>query len=139
MVFIYVRPLCAQSNRWKSVTCPSNGKCIAKSKGVHREVESGESWRQNFGLMNRNHIRLQLGIRLHNKLKSNNYPGLASYCRLHLTTINSVSLDTQHSQSFIWKHVKTNEPLYTEPYVRWCGRPVDKIIIYLLPGFGIIL
>jgi hypothetical protein len=29
--------------------------------------------------------------------------------------------------------MKTKEPPYTEPYVRWCGRSVDKIIIYLLP------
>ena len=45
-------------------------------KGVHREVESEESWRQSSGLTNRNHIRLQLGIRLHNKSKSNNYSEL---------------------------------------------------------------
>ena len=42
-----------------------------------------------------------------------------SYCRLHLTIRNSVNLDIQHSQSFIWKYVKTKEPPYTEPYVRW--------------------
>lgn len=29
--------------------------------------------------------------------------------------------------------MKTKEPPYTERYVRWCGRSVDKIIIYLLP------
>ena len=52
------------------------GKDAKKSKGVHREVESEESWRQNSGLTNRNHIRLQLGIRLHDKSKSNNYPEL---------------------------------------------------------------
>ena len=51
-------------------------KCIAKSKGVHREVESEESWRQDSGLTNRNHIRLQLGIRLQYKSKFNNYSGL---------------------------------------------------------------
>ncbi len=49
---------------------------MAKSKGVHREVESEESWRQNSGLTNKNHIRLQLGIRSHNKSKSNNYSEL---------------------------------------------------------------
>ena len=49
---------------------------MVKSKGVHREVESEESWRQSSGLTNRNHIRLQLGIRLLNKSKSNNYPEL---------------------------------------------------------------
>ena len=31
--------------------------------------------------------------------------------------------------------MKTKEPPYTERYVRWCGRSVDKIIIYLLPDF----
>ena len=39
-------------------------------------MESEESWRQSSGLTNRNHIRLQLGIRLHYKSKSNNYPEL---------------------------------------------------------------
>lgn len=29
--------------------------------------------------------------------------------------------------------MKTKEPPYTERYVRWCGRSVDKIIVYLLP------
>ena len=29
--------------------------------------------------------------------------------------------------------MKTKEPPYTEPYVRWCRRTVNKIIIYLLP------
>lgn len=43
---------------------------------MHREVESEESWRQSFGLANRNHTKLQLGIRLHYKLKSNNYSEL---------------------------------------------------------------
>ena len=49
---------------------------LTKSKGVHREVESEESWRQNSGLTNRNHIGLQLGIRLKYKSKSNNYSEL---------------------------------------------------------------
>ena len=29
--------------------------------------------------------------------------------------------------------MKTKEPPCTERYARWCGRSVDKIIIYLLP------
>ena len=45
----------------------------AKTKGVHCEVESEGRWRQISGLTYRNHIRLQLRIRLHNKPKSNNY------------------------------------------------------------------
>ena len=73
VLLFLVRPVWAQSNRWKSVTRPGSGKCVAKSKGVHREVESEESFRQSSGLTNRNHIRLQLGIRLPYKLKSNNY------------------------------------------------------------------
>ena len=32
--------------------------------------------------------------------------------------------------------MKTKEPPYTERYVRWCGRSVDKIIIYLLPDLS---
>ena len=52
---------------------PSSGKDIAKTKGVHCEVESEGRWRQISGLTNRNHIRLQLRIRLRFKLKSNNY------------------------------------------------------------------
>ena len=31
--------------------------------------------------------------------------------------------------------MKTKEPPCTERYARWCGRSVDKIIIYLLPDF----
>ena len=37
---------------------PSSGKDIAKTKGVHREVESEGRWRQISGLTNRNHMRL---------------------------------------------------------------------------------
>lgn len=55
---------------------PSSGKDTAKTKGVHREVESEGRWRQISGLTNRNHIRLKLRIRLHIKLKSNNYSEL---------------------------------------------------------------
>ena len=54
----------------------SSGKDIANIKGVHREVESEGRWRQISGLTNRNHIRLQLRIRLQHKLKSNNYSEL---------------------------------------------------------------
>ena len=32
--------------------------------------------------------------------------------------------------------MKTKEPPCTEPYARWCGRTVNKIIIYLLPDHG---
>ena len=60
----------------KSLIRPSSGKDIAKTKGVHCEVESEGRWRQISGLTNRNHIRLQLRIRLLNKLKSNNYSEL---------------------------------------------------------------
>ena len=31
--------------------------------------------------------------------------------------------------------MKTKEPPSTERYARWCGRTVNKIIIYLLPDF----
>ena len=46
------------SNGWKSPIRPSSGKDTAKTKGVHREVESEGRWRQISGLTNRNHIRL---------------------------------------------------------------------------------
>jgi hypothetical protein len=55
---------------------PGGGKDIAKTKGVYREVKSEGRWRQISGLTNRNHIRPQLRIRLHTKLKSNNYSEL---------------------------------------------------------------
>ena len=61
------------SNGGKSLIRPSSGKDTAKTKGVHCEVESEGRWRQISGLTYRNHIRLQLRIRLHNKPKSNNY------------------------------------------------------------------
>ena len=65
------------SNGCKSPIRPSSGKDTAKTKGVHCEVESEGRWRQISGLTNRNHIRLQLGIRLQIKPKSNNYSELA--------------------------------------------------------------
>ena len=34
-----------------------SGQPLAKSKGVHREVESERSWRQKFEPTNRNYIR----------------------------------------------------------------------------------
>ena len=37
--FFSVCPVLTQSKRLKNVTRPGSGKCIAKSKGVHREVE----------------------------------------------------------------------------------------------------
>ncbi len=45
-----LRPVWVQSNLSKTEIRPGSGKCIAKSKGVHREVESEESLR----LTNRN-------------------------------------------------------------------------------------
>ena len=52
---------------------PGSGKDTANSKGVVGDCESEGSWRQNSGLTNRNHIRLQMRVRLHNKPKPNNY------------------------------------------------------------------
>lgn len=48
---------------------PGSGKDTAEAKGVYREVESEERIRQNSGLL---HLRLNAGIRLPNKLKSDN-------------------------------------------------------------------
>lgn len=54
---VLVRPAWANSNGCKSRMRPDSGKHIADGKGVHREVESEGSPRQNSGLTNRNHIR----------------------------------------------------------------------------------
>ena len=57
---------------------PGSGKAIARTKGVHREMESEGRSRQISGLTNRNHIRLVMGIRPPNRLKSHSYtePGI---------------------------------------------------------------
>ena len=52
---------------------PGSGKAIARTKGVHREMESEGRSRQISGLTNRNHIRLVMGIRPPNRLKSHSY------------------------------------------------------------------
>ena len=52
---------------------PGSGKCIAKAKRVHREVECEGRRRQISGRTNRNCIRHKLRIRLLYKSKSNNY------------------------------------------------------------------
>ena len=52
---------------------PGSGKAIARTKGVHREMESGGRSRQISGLTNRNHIRLVMGIRPPNRMKSYSY------------------------------------------------------------------
>ena len=82
-VSLRVRLAAHVSNGWKSLIHPSSGKDIAKTKGVLfiellwlTRGESEGRWRQISGLTNRNHIRLQLRIRLHDKLKSNNYSEL---------------------------------------------------------------
>ena len=51
---------------------PGSGKVIAKTKGVHREVESEGRWRQNSDPTNRNHVRLSARVRLPMKPKPNN-------------------------------------------------------------------
>ena len=54
---------------------PDSGKCIANSKGVHRELESEGSLRQTSGLTNRNLIQgWWAWMRLPNKSKSDSYP-----------------------------------------------------------------
>ena len=75
-LFLLVRLAAHVSNGWKFLIRPSSGKDIAKTKGVVGDCESEGRWRQISGLTNRNHIRLQLRIRLLDKLKSNNYSEL---------------------------------------------------------------
>ena len=56
---------------------------------------------------------------------------------------NESGISTVDSQAGIYIHAwllsnslwKLKNRLGTEPYARWCGRSVDKIIIYLLPDF----
>jgi hypothetical protein len=48
---------------------PGSGKCIAKAKGVRREAESEGRRRRISGLTNRNLIRLQMRVKLHDKPK----------------------------------------------------------------------
>ena len=40
--------------------------------------------------------------------------------------------DTSTEPSSLTQSVSRQEPPYTEPYVRWCERSVDELIIYLL-------
>ena len=76
-----VRPAWVLSNRLKSRVRPSSGKYIAKRlavSSVRRNTYSRlrtlkEVRGQTSGLTNRNHIRQNTRIRLHDKLKSNSY------------------------------------------------------------------
>lgn len=54
--FFIVRPARTYSNGCKSLTPPNSGKCTAKDKGVHREMESEGSRRQTSGPTYRNLI-----------------------------------------------------------------------------------
>ena len=91
------------SNGCKSLIRPSSGKDTAKTKGVHREVESEESWRQSSGLTNRNHIRLQLRIRLLDKPKSNNYS--------ELTVVNVADIWRERN---VWYQGRSRQQAETE-------------------------
>ena len=82
---------------------PGSGKDTAKDKGVHREVESEGSRRQISGLTNRNHIRLQLRIRLHYKPKSNNYS--------ELTVVNVADIWRERN---VWYQGRSRQQAETE-------------------------
>ena len=79
----------------------------AKTKGVHCEMESEGRWRQVSGLTNRNHIRLQLRIRLLNKPKSNNYSGL--------TVVNVADI---WRESDVWYQGRSRQRMETEYDIR---------------------
>ncbi len=66
--YIHRRERTRPSRNVKVPNPPGSGKDTAEAKGVHREVESEERIRQNSGL----HLRLNAGIRLPNKPKSDN-------------------------------------------------------------------
>ena len=103
----YVRLAAHVSNGWKSPIRPSSGKDTAKTKGVQREVESEGRWRQISGLTNRNHIRLQLRIRLHNKSKSNNYS--------ELTVVNVADIWRERN---VWYQGRSRQRMETEYEIR---------------------
>ena len=103
----YVRLAAHVSNGWKSPIRPSGGKDTAKTKDVHREVESEGRWRQISGLTNRNHIRLQLRIRLHNKSKSNNYS--------ELTVVNVADIWRERN---VWYQGRSRQRMETEYEIR---------------------
>ena len=81
VLFLSVRPAWVLSNGLKSQVRPSSGKYIAKRlavSSVRRNTYSRlrtlkEVRGQTSGLTNRNHIRQNTRIRLHDKLKSNSY------------------------------------------------------------------
>ena len=83
------------------------GRIQLNTKGVHREVESEGRCRQISGLTNRNHIRLQLGIRLQNKLKSNNYS--------ELTVVNVADI---WGESDVWYQGRSRQRMETEYEIR---------------------
>ena len=91
----------------KSLVRPSSGKNTAKTKGVVGDCESEGRWRQISGLTNRNHIRLWLRIRLHNKSKSNNYS--------ELTVVNVADI---WRESDVWYQGRSCQRIETEYEVR---------------------
>ena len=105
--FLYVRLAAHAANGCKSLIRPSSGKDTAKTKGVHREVESEGRWRQISGLTNRNHIRLQLRIRLRNKSKSNNYS--------ELTVVNVADIWRERN---VWYQGRSRQRMETEYEIR---------------------
>ena len=78
-------------------------------------MESEESWRQSSGLTNRNHIRLQLGIRLPYKLKSNNYS--------ELIVVNVADI---WRESDVWYQGRSCQRMETEYEIREGGRTVGS-------------
>ena len=81
--------------------------------------ESEGRWRQISGLTNRNHIRLQLRIRLHFKSKSNNYS--------ELTVVNVAEWLRHRIRAIYWKQWKKSKTKYRklkelgmdEKYIQW--------------------
>ena len=69
-----MRPAWAQSYGLKSLTHPSSGKRIVNGKGVLGDKESEGSRMANlWSDEQKSHIRHILWVRLHSKLKPNNY------------------------------------------------------------------
>ena len=107
VLILYVRLAVHVAKGCKSLVRPSSGKDTAKTKGVVGDCESERRWRQISGLTNRNHIRLWLRIRLHNKLKSNNYS--------ELTVVNVADI---WRESDVWYQGRSCQRIETEYEVR---------------------
>ena len=89
-------------------------------------MESEESWRQSSGLTNRNHIRLQLGIRLLYKLKSNNDS--------ELIVVNVADGWSERLRSYLGRsrqRIELHQQMYKKSVVTTNGEKSAEVIVPL--------